>query len=96
MRRIAGPHPRARSGSGLGVNEGATFGSARIDSESGTDAVQAFASVAVTVNVKGPDAVGVPPSTPAAESVIPLGSAPAVRLHVTGAVPPVCVNVTGA
>ena len=36
-----------------------------------------------------------PDSTPAAESDIPPGSVPAVRLHAIGAVPPVCVNVTG-
>ncbi len=78
------------------MNDGAWFGPARIDSESGTDPVQLFASVAVTVKLNGPDAVGTPASNPAAESVIPLGSAPAVRLHVTGAVPPVCVNWTDA
>jgi hypothetical protein len=58
--------------------------------------VQPFASVAPRVNVNGPDAVGVPPSTPAADSDIPPGSPPAVRVHVIGAVPPVWVNVTGA
>ena len=74
------------------MNDGAWFGPDRIDSVRGADPVQLFASVAVTVNVNGPDAVGVPASTPAAESVIPPGRAPAVRLHVTGAVPPVCVK----
>ena len=78
------------------MNDGAWFGRGSTERESGTDAVQAFTSVAVTVNVNGPAAVGVPASSPAAESVIPLGNAPAVTLHVTGAVPPVCVNWTGA
>ena len=77
------------------MNEGATFGPVRMESVSGTAPVQLLASVAVTVKLKGPDAVGVPSSTPAAESVSPAGSAPAVRLHVTGAVPPVCVKLTG-
>ena len=58
------------------MNEGATFGPVRMDSESGTEPVQLFASVAVTVKLKGPDAVGVPSSTPAAESVIPPGARP--------------------
>ena len=81
---------------GPGVNDGAWFGPDRIDSVSGADPVQLLASVTVAVKVNDPDAVGVPASTPAAESDIPPGSVPADRLHDTGAVPPVCVKVTGA
>ena len=56
--------------------------------------VQAPASVAVIVNEKLPDCVGVPVNAPViALSVSPGGSAPAVTLKVTGATPPVCVNV---
>ena len=58
--------------------------------------MQLLASVTVAVKVNDPEAVGVPASTPAADSDIPPGSAPAVRFHETGAVPPVCVKVTGA
>ena len=78
------------------MNDGAWFGPARIDSESGTDPVQLFASVAVTVKLNGPDAVGAPASNAGGRERHPAGSAPAVRLHVTGAVPPVCVNWTDA
>ena len=61
----------------------------------GAEPVQPFVSVAVTVKVELPDAVGVPASTPADESATPAGGAPAVTLQVTGATPPSCVNVTG-
>ena len=44
--------------------------------------VCAAASVTLTVKLAGPDAVGVPDSTPALESVNPLGTAPALTLQV--------------
>jgi hypothetical protein len=49
--------------------------------------------VAVTVNVKLPDAVGVPERTPAEESTSPEGNAPPVTANVCGARPPDAVNV---
>ena len=47
-----------------------------------------MASVAVTVKLKVPVAVGVPERTPPEERTRPLGRLPAVRLYVTGAVLP--------
>ena len=50
--------------------------------------MQAFASVAVTVKANGPDAVGVPDSTPVAlSSSSPAGSVPVVTLHAIGVRP---------
>ena len=52
-----------------------------------------LASVAVTVKVEEPAAVGVPLRTPPAESVSHAGSEPAVTAKVYGAVPPLAVRV---
>ena len=49
---------------GPATKDGAWFGPLRTLSDSGTAPVQALASVAVTVNVNGPAAVGVPDRTP--------------------------------
>ena len=46
------------------------------------------ASVAVTVKVDEPAAVGVPESKPVLESDRPAGSVPVVTANVIGAVPP--------
>ena len=54
-------------------------------------AAQPFASVAVTVKLNVPGAVGVPESTPAVDKAMPGGSAP--EDQVTGKVPPVCVKL---
>jgi hypothetical protein len=56
-------------------------------------AVQPFASVARTVNVEVPAVVGVPAINPAAVSVSPGGSAPAVTSNVYGPAPPLPVIV---
>ena len=50
-------------------------------------------SVAVTVKLNVPVAVGVPLSKPAVESVSPFGSAPALTPNVLAPVPPVFVIV---
>lgn len=53
------------------------------------EAVTKFASVAVTVKLYAPAALGVPPIAPVdVSSVSPAGSDPAVTANVTGAVPP--------
>ena len=68
------------------MNDGAWFGPDRMDSDSGAVAVQALASVAVTVNVDGPAAVGVPDEDAGAPiSNSPPGSVPAVTVQVMGA-----------
>lgn len=50
-------------------------------------------SVAVTVNAKFPELVGVPLSTPPTASAKPGGSEPAVTANVKGAVPVLLLNV---
>ena len=57
------------------------------------DALAPNESVAVTVKVKLPAAVGVPDSTPVLLSVRPVGSVPLVAASVTVPVPPVVVIV---
>ena len=57
---------------------------------------QLFASRALTLNAKAPDAVGVPDSVPSGDSVKPSGAMPSVTLKVSGGVPPVAVNVVDA
>ena len=42
----------------------------------------------MTVNVNGPDAVGVPARTPPVDNVSPAGNAPDEMLYAYGAVPP--------
>lgn len=54
-----------------------------------TESTNPFASVAVTVKVYAPGAVGVPLTAPLELSVKPCGSDPAVTANTTGAVPPV-------
>ena len=49
-------------------------------------------SVAVTVKLKVPPAVGVPASTPPGLSVTPAGRLPAVTAKVYGATPPLAVT----
>src|SRR5215472_2505484 len=49
-------------------------------------------SVASTVKLKVPEAVGVPDITPELEIVSPAGSEPTLMLNVTGGVPPVVEN----
>ena len=50
-------------------------------------AEQPAASVTAMVNVAGPAAVGVPLNCPAADSVSPAGSVPALTVNVNGAMP---------
>ena len=50
-------------------------------------------SLALTVKLKVPPAVGVPLSTPPEERVSPAGSAPAVTVKVYGDAPPLAVIV---
>ncbi len=54
---------------------------------------QPFASVALTVKLNVPLAVGVPASAPAPDRFSPFGSAPSVRAKPWGAVPPVAASV---
>ena len=49
-------------------------------------------SVAVTVKVEVPAAVGVPEITPAVDSDNPAGRLPVVTAHVYGGTPPVAIN----
>lgn len=51
------------------------------------------ASVAMTVQLNEPPAVGVPLRTPADDSVTPAGSEPATTAKVYGAIPPLAVTV---
>ncbi len=51
------------------------------------------ASEACTPNVNGPDAVGVPESTPAWLKLRPAGSAPEATAQDTGAAPPLEASV---
>jgi hypothetical protein len=62
-----------------------------IVSDTLTEPVQPFESVALTVNVDMPVLVGVPESRPPLESVRPVGSVP-VLLNVTVPIPPVWEN----
>jgi hypothetical protein len=55
--------------------------------------VHPFASVAVTVKEKLPEAEGVPDKTPPEESERPPGRVPLVTLNAYGAVPPEAVIV---
>jgi hypothetical protein len=57
--------------------------------------VQPFAAIARTVNVKVPDAVGVPLIAPAADSIRPAGKAPAATVNVTGPKPSLVTVVSG-
>ncbi len=50
-------------------------------------------SRAWTVKLNVPKLVGVPASTPFSPRDIPAGNAPAIRCQLTGAIPPVAVNV---
>jgi hypothetical protein len=55
--------------------------------------LQPFTSVAVTVKLNGPLAVGVPLTVPVLESARPGGKAPAVTANVVVEMPPTCVMV---
>ena len=63
-------------------------GAAAITIANASVATHPLASVPRIVNVDVPAVVGVPASTPAAVSVRPAGSAPAVTPKLYGAVPP--------
>ena len=51
------------------------------DSANAREAMLPSASITRTVNVKVPSAVGAPVNCPSAESTIPGGSVPPVRVH---------------
>ena len=55
--------------------------------------MQPFASVAVTVKLKGPVTSGVPVRAPVGRSETPAGSAPAVTAYVTAPTPPAWLRV---
>ena len=55
--------------------------------------MQSTLSSALTVNTAAPATVGVPVSSPAADSDSPAGSAPALTTNVCGPTPPTAVSV---
>ena len=55
-------------------------------------AVGVVESVTFTVKLKEPDAVGVPETVPADDSVRPPGNAPALMLQLYGVVPPLAAS----
>ena len=55
--------------------------------------MQPLASLALTVNVKLPCALGVPESVPVLEKVSPVGKEPDVTVKLYGALPPLAVMV---
>ncbi len=64
--------------------------------EKAREAVEPSGSVAVTVKLNGPLAVGVPETTPLLEIDMPAGSAPAVRAKLNAPDPPVALSACPA